>query len=173
MKKDVLFSLPAEALTGANKICVLGDFNDWKSSKEFELKIQPDGSASTTITLEAGKEYKYRFLINDEKWVNDYHAERYERDANYQIDNCVITVAAAKKSGPIADTATAEVTAEAAPVKKVKTRSAAAAKKTVAKSADKKKTVKAAASKTKAAPTAKTRTRKTTSTARKTETPRS
>lgn len=92
MKKEIIFSLPAEAVKDASKVCLMGDFNDWTSSKEFELKIRPDGSAGISILLEAGKSYRYRFLINDSVWVNDYHAERYEPVEGYGIDNCVITV---------------------------------------------------------------------------------
>ena len=93
MKKNVLFSLPAEALAGAEKIFVVGDFNNWTSQDGFELEFQPDGSASVIVPLEAGNVYHYRFLINGNTWVNDYHAERYEAVQGYGIDNCVITVA--------------------------------------------------------------------------------
>ncbi len=93
MKKNVLFSLPAEALTGAEKIFVVGDFNNWTSQDGFELEFQSDGSASVIVPLETGNVYHYRFLINGNTWVNDYHAERYEAVQGYGIDNCVITVA--------------------------------------------------------------------------------
>lgn len=163
MKKDVLFKLPAEALNGARNVYVLGDFNNWKSTDGYELKIQADGSANVTVTLEAGKSYKYRFLVNGEKWVNDYHAERYERDSKYQIDNCIVTVPAVEvksHSEAQAKSATPAKKAKAAPV----------AKKVSARSADKK-VAKAADSKPKPEAVSKTRTKKSTS-AKKSEVPK-
>ena len=55
MKKDIIFMLPAQALEGATGAVVLGDFNNWTPSKEFELKKQKDGSFKTVISLEEGK----------------------------------------------------------------------------------------------------------------------
>lgn len=159
MKKDVLFTLPAEALDGANKICVLGDFNDWTPGKDFELKIQPDGSASATVLLEAGKAYKYRFLINDETWVNDYHAESYERDTKYPIDNCIITVPLnsettapqTEKKATTEVSLTSETVMEEVSVKKEKKRSSSASRKADSKTTDKKKSTKSVSAKTKSA----------------------
>lgn len=98
MRKDVTFSLPAEALHDANEIVVLGSFNNWKPAKEYQLKKQKDGSASVTVSLEAGKTYEYRFLINGERWQNDYQAQKYEAVPGYSIDNCIITVSAEEET---------------------------------------------------------------------------
>ena len=92
MKKDIIFTLPAEAVEGATHAMLLGDFNNWTPAKEFELEKQPDGSYRTVVQLEAGKTYQYRFLLNDGRWVNDYHAQQYVPADGLFIDNCVITV---------------------------------------------------------------------------------
>lgn len=92
MKKNISFTLPAEALQGANKAVVLGDFNNWEPTKEFELKKQKDGSFKTTVSLDEGKTYQYRFLLDDNRWVNDYHAQEYVPSNGYGIDNCLISV---------------------------------------------------------------------------------
>lgn len=92
MKKEIIFTLPAEALEGATEAVVLGDFNNWTPGQEFELKKQADGSFKTTVQLEGGKTYQYRFLLNNGTWQNDYHAGDYVPVSGLYIDNSVITV---------------------------------------------------------------------------------
>ncbi len=92
MKKNIIFTLPAEALEGAHEAVILGDFNNWTPAKEFELKRQKNGSYKAIVQLEEGKTYQYRFLLDDGRWVNDYHAQNYEPVSGYHVDNCVITV---------------------------------------------------------------------------------
>lgn len=149
MKKDVLFTLPTEALIGAKKVFVLGDFNNWKTCDGFELEIQPDGSAKAYIPLEAGKIYRYRFLVNDTQWVNDYHAERYEPVQGYSVDNCVITVTEIE-GGPKASKEKKTAAKKSATPKKAttkKTTAKATANKTKKKATTKPKSIKATAAK--------------------------
>ena len=92
MKKDIIFMLPAQALEGANGAVVLGDFNNWTPSKEFELKKQKDGSFKTVIALEEGKTFQYRFLLDNGVWENDYNAQNYVPASGLYVENSVITV---------------------------------------------------------------------------------
>ncbi len=92
MKTEIIFTLPAEALEGASEAVVLGDFNNWTPGHEFELKRQEDGSFKTTVELEGGRTYQYRFLLNNGTWQNDYNAEEYQPVSGLYIDNSVITV---------------------------------------------------------------------------------
>ena len=73
----VTFTLPKEAVQTAQTVAVIGEFNNWDTFKGTELKKQKDGSFSTTLELEAGKEYQYRFLINGEVWENAWNAPKY------------------------------------------------------------------------------------------------
>lgn len=70
----VTFKLPADA--GATSACLCGEFNDW-SRDATPLKQRKDGSFSTTISLEPGRSYRYRYLIDGERWENDWAADRY------------------------------------------------------------------------------------------------
>ncbi len=92
MKKEIIFTLPAEALEGASEAVVLEDFNNWTPGQEFELKKQEDGSFKTSVQLEEGKTYQYRFLLNNGRWQNDYNAQDYVPVSGLFIDNSVITV---------------------------------------------------------------------------------
>ena len=95
MAKDIVFTLPAEAVTGASKVVLLGDFNNWNEEKGVTLEKQEHGSFKAVVPLEAGKTYQYRFLLNDGRWVNEYHAQNYVPVPGFYIDNCQITVPAA------------------------------------------------------------------------------
>ena len=94
MSKKIQFTLPAEVAANANSALLLGDFNNWDNTKAPSLKKQKDGSLKATITLEGGKSYQYRYLLDDGRWVNDYTAENYVHVSGYHVDNCVITVPA-------------------------------------------------------------------------------
>jgi len=67
---------------------VAGDFNDWSTS-ETPLAKRKDGRFSTTITLPAGREYRYRYVVDGEWWTNDTDADRYEPNDHGSDDGVV------------------------------------------------------------------------------------
>jgi 1,4-alpha-glucan branching enzyme len=71
----VTFVLPKEAVEHAETVAVFGDFNNWQNGAI--LTKQKDGSFKAAVELEKGRSYEYRFLINNEKWENDWAAEAY------------------------------------------------------------------------------------------------
>jgi 1,4-alpha-glucan branching enzyme len=73
----VTFKLPKEAATGAKKVTVVGDFNDWNPDA-MPLKKARDGSFSITLEMECGRQYRFRYLIDATRWENDWSADRYE-----------------------------------------------------------------------------------------------
>jgi 1,4-alpha-glucan branching enzyme len=70
----VTFSVPNEVQ--AHEVCVCGEFNDW-SETCHPLTRRKDGSFSTTLTLETGRSYRFRYLLDGERWVNDDAADAY------------------------------------------------------------------------------------------------
>ncbi|MGK0139746.1 MAG: putative flap endonuclease-1-like 5' DNA nuclease [Algoriphagus sp.] len=91
-KKKINFSIAPEIVGDATSGILLGEFNNWDTTSGIELKKSKDGSLRTSVSLEAGKSYEYRYLLNDGRWVNDGNAEAYNFILNYQIDNCVIFI---------------------------------------------------------------------------------
>jgi len=91
-KKKINFSVAPEIVGDATSGILLGEFNNWDKDSGIELKKSKDGSLRTTVSLEAGKSYEYRYLLNDGRWVNDGNAETYNFVLNYKIDNCVIFI---------------------------------------------------------------------------------
>lgn len=70
----VTFELPAEI--GVTTAHVCGDFNDW-SPTSTPMKRRKDGSLAATVALEAGRQYRFRYLLDDGRWENDWAADAY------------------------------------------------------------------------------------------------
>ncbi len=73
-KYRVTFTVPAEV--GADDVHLCGEFNDWDESSH-PLKRRKDGRFSTTLSLDSGRSYRFRYLINGEHWENDEAADAY------------------------------------------------------------------------------------------------
>ena len=61
----------------AESAVLVGDFNDW-SLEDRPMKRLKDGSFSKTISLETGRSYRFRYVLDGNIWVNDPAADRYE-----------------------------------------------------------------------------------------------
>jgi predicted flap endonuclease-1-like 5' DNA nuclease len=94
MGKKVTFTLTADVVAGATSGLLLGEFNNWDYNNGVTLKKQKDGSMKATTTLEGGRTYQYRYLLNDGRWVNDERAENFVHISDFQVENCVISVPA-------------------------------------------------------------------------------
>jgi 1,4-alpha-glucan branching enzyme len=84
----VTFELPpAVAATNAT---VVGDFNKW-TYDATPLEKRKDGRLSITLSLPAANSYRYRFLLDGERWENDWEADGYVRN-EFGGDDSLITV---------------------------------------------------------------------------------
>jgi 1,4-alpha-glucan branching enzyme len=70
----VTFKLPAEV--NAKRVCLCGDFNEW-DEKSHPMKKLKDGSFSVTASLDAGQSYRFRYMVDGERWENDWEADDY------------------------------------------------------------------------------------------------
>jgi 1,4-alpha-glucan branching enzyme len=70
----VEFSLPADVK--AESACLCGDFNDWDRDKYPMTKLK-DGSFRLQLSLESGKQYEFRYLLDGERWENDWQSDEY------------------------------------------------------------------------------------------------
>lgn len=70
----VTFQLPAEV--NAEQVTLCGSFNDWDQAT-LPLKKQKDGCFKVTLTLESGQAYQFRYLLDGDRWENDWAADRY------------------------------------------------------------------------------------------------
>jgi 1,4-alpha-glucan branching enzyme len=70
----VTFDLPGKVK--ATNVSLCGEFNDW-SPATHPMSPRKDGRFSTTISLEAGQTYRFRYLLDGERWENDWGADGY------------------------------------------------------------------------------------------------
>ena len=82
----VTFRLPAEVNAETASLC--GEFNNWDSTVH-EMKKLKDDSFSLTITLPAGETFRYRFLLDGERWENDWAADAYSPNALGSEDSVI------------------------------------------------------------------------------------
>jgi 1,4-alpha-glucan branching enzyme len=87
----VTFRLPRAAAPDANNVSVVGDFNNW-SIYAHPMKKLKSGDFTSTLELEPGKEYQFRYLIDESKWENDWNADKYMKSPFGDSDNSVVTV---------------------------------------------------------------------------------
>jgi 1,4-alpha-glucan branching enzyme len=69
-------------------VYLVGDFNDWDQTAT-PMKRLKKGSYKTSLNLDPGQEYRFRYLVNGEQWCNDWHADAYIPN-DFGIDNCVV-----------------------------------------------------------------------------------
>ena len=72
-KASVIFTLPAAV--GARQAAVCGEWNDWSPDADV-MDVGEDGF-SLTIELEVGRPYRFRYLLDGQRWENDWHADFY------------------------------------------------------------------------------------------------
>ena len=83
----VIFRLPNIAF--ADRISVVGEFNDWGTTATPMKYLRPDAEWTATLVLEAGQRYRFRYLLNGKEWLNDWYADDYEDNAFGIFDSVV------------------------------------------------------------------------------------
>lgn len=84
---DVVFVLPADV--EATTVALCGEFNDW-AENDIYLSRDIDGTWQTTIALDPGRSYRYRFLLDGERWENASEADEYVPNPFGTVDSVVI-----------------------------------------------------------------------------------
>ena len=75
-------------LPAARKAEVAGEFNEWG---RIPLTRRKDGRFSRTVTLQAGREYRFRYLLDGQRWENDEAADAYVANP-YGSEDSVLVV---------------------------------------------------------------------------------
>lgn len=87
----VRFTLSPKEIGDAGEICVVGEFNDWSHSAN-PLKRLKDGSFSGMVEIPAGKEYRFRYLVDRQHWINEAQADGYEYCPFAGTDNSLLNI---------------------------------------------------------------------------------
>jgi predicted flap endonuclease-1-like 5' DNA nuclease len=94
MTTKITFTLPAANIIGAAECVLLGEFNDWNLDKGVYLQKQADGSMTAEVELTTGKDYQYRYLLSNGRWVNDNGEKITSEMHGYPVVNCIVRVPA-------------------------------------------------------------------------------
>ncbi len=84
----VTFKLSAEVNADTAVLC--GEFNQWDATVN-PMKRLKDGSFSTTVSVSTGDSYRFRYLLDGERWENDWEADAYLPNT-YGADDSILTV---------------------------------------------------------------------------------
>ena len=83
---------------GARVAVVCGEWNGWV--RDVHVMERDDrGGFSLTIALEPGRRYRFRYLLDGERWENDWEADAYEPNDFGEDDSIVdLTVGAGEEA---------------------------------------------------------------------------
>ena len=87
----VTFKLSKEEAKEADLVRIVGDFNDW-DTKAAPMKKLKNGGFTATLDLPKDSQYQFRYLLNDQAWENDWHADQYIPSPVSFEDNSVISL---------------------------------------------------------------------------------
>ena len=82
---QVIFTLSHE--TDGGSAFLVGDFNDW--SRDATPMEHVKGTFVATLQLPIGARYRFRYLLDGERWENDWAADAYEPNGHGGDDSVV------------------------------------------------------------------------------------
>lgn len=126
-KADVTFTVDPQV--GAQTAVVCGEWNDWSADADV-MHCGADGGFSVTVSLDAGRAYRFRYLLDGHRWDNDWSADAYQPNG-FGADDSVVDLTALAQAVPAA-------TKKAAARKQATPKKATAPKASSAKEAPKK-----------------------------------
>ena len=106
---------------GAQAAAVCGEWNDWSADAGM-MRRDAEGGFSVTVGLDAGRAYRFRYLLDGQRWDNDWAADAYVRNDFGGDDSVVDLTALAEPVPPAARKAPAkkEAVKKAAPAQTAK-----------------------------------------------------
>ena len=144
---QVQVTFEVDAAVQADRANLCGEFNDWSESAD-SMERKADGGFTLTKMLPGGRAYRFRYLLDGERWENDWNADAYVPNEYGGDDSLVdltrvdgdapppVKKAAAAKKAPAGATAKKAPAKKAADApKKAPAKKAAAAKKAAKKAA--------------------------------------
>ena len=87
----VTFRISEKIGNTAGTAHVVGEFNNWDFISTPMKKLKT-GEFTTTLDLEKGREYQFRYLLDNNIWENDADADKYLPTPFGDCENSVIAV---------------------------------------------------------------------------------
>lgn len=92
---DVRFR--AEAHSDVARIVVVGEFNEWSTSTHPMVRV--DDHFELTLALRSGRRYRYKYLVDDARWENDWLADDYVANEHGGDDSVLDLTTIGRPSG--------------------------------------------------------------------------
>jgi 1,4-alpha-glucan branching enzyme len=86
----VTFEVPGDQANGSSKVYLCGDFNEW-SQDGTPMTRRKDGRFTATVTLSQGGSYRFKYLLEGDRWENDPEADLYVDNGFGSKDSVVVT----------------------------------------------------------------------------------
>jgi 1,4-alpha-glucan branching enzyme len=74
-KKLVRVTFELSSTLWAERVNLVGEFNDWDTAATPMTRSRSDANWKATIELKAGQTYRFRYLVDGKEWLNDWHAD--------------------------------------------------------------------------------------------------
>ena len=97
-KARVTFTVDPRA--GAQAAAVCGEWNEWSADADV-MHRDAQGGFSLTVDLSAGRAYRFRYLLDGQRWDNDWAADAYVRN-EFGGDDSVVDLTALAEAVPSA-----------------------------------------------------------------------
>jgi 1,4-alpha-glucan branching enzyme len=83
----VTFELPSNLW--AERVNLVGEFNDWDTTATAMARSRSDASWKATVELRTGQRYRFRYLVDGKEWLNDWHADDHAENPYGSFDSVV------------------------------------------------------------------------------------
>ena len=97
-KAKVTFTVDPRVRAQAAAVC--GEWNDWSTDADV-MRRDAEGGFSVTVVLDAGRTYRFRYLLDGQRWDNDWAADAYVRN-KFGGDDSVVDLTALAEAIPSA-----------------------------------------------------------------------
>ncbi|WP_462325240.1 isoamylase early set domain-containing protein [Desulfoplanes sp.] len=87
----VTFRICEDIVPNAKCVCLVGEFNNWDVNATPMVRLK-NGSFKATLDLENGREYQFRYLVDEKEWENDGEADKFVSTPYGNSENSVIVV---------------------------------------------------------------------------------
>ncbi len=75
----------------ADHIALVGEFNDWRLYHHLLQQTYGDSDWHITLDLEAGRSYRFRYLVDGSEWMADNRADGHVFNSHGGVDCVVVT----------------------------------------------------------------------------------
>ncbi len=95
-KASVTFTV--DPRVGAQTAAVCGEWNGWSPGADV-MHRDGEGGFSLTLGLDAGRAYRFRYLLDGHRWDNDWAADAYQPN-DFGGDDSVVDLTALAEAVP-------------------------------------------------------------------------